>query len=157
MSNITKSEEDYNLFDWWKKAIIANYANFTGRARRKEYWMTTLANFIIILPIYILFIFSSLQMSETGEPSILFWITYAIFMLFALALMIPSIALVVRRLHDVGKSGWFYLLGIIPFVNFYVLYLVWIADSQNGENKWGPNPKGIGNQNNLNQIGVQEE
>lgn len=158
MNNLNvKSEENYNMFDWWKKAIIHNYTNFSGRARRKEYWYTALANIIILLPIYLLMLFSVFQMEKTGEPSILFWVCYGLIILYGLAVFIPGLALIARRLHDTGRSGWYYLLAFIPFVGFIIILVFFVEDSKPGENKWGPNPKGVGNSNQLNQIGMKED
>lgn len=161
MNNQTvKSEENYNLFDWWKKAYIDNYANFKGRARRKEYWFTTLANLIIILPIYFLLMFSVFSNPESfnnGDVPVTFWIGYGLIILYSLVTFIPNLALIARRFHDVGKSAWHYLIAFIPFVGIIYIIIQFVTDSQNGENQWGDNPKGIGNQNSLNKIGVQEE
>lgn len=66
-----------------------------------------------------------------------------IYVLYALVSIIPSLAVGVRRLHDVGKSGWFYLIGLIPLIGSIWLLVLFFTDSQPGTNKWGPNPKSI--------------
>ncbi|MBE6293284.1 MAG: DUF805 domain-containing protein [Bacteroidales bacterium] len=98
------------------KSVFSNYANFSGRARRSEYWYFVLFSLIIgLIPIVNLIV--------------------------GLISIIPSIAVCVRRLHDIGKSGWWLLLCLIPIVN--LILLVWYCtDSQPGENQWGANPKG---------------
>ena len=63
--------------------------------------------------------------------------------IFALALLVPSIALAVRRLHDIGKSGWWYLIVFIPIIGILVLLYFFVLDSQPGSNQYGPNPKGM--------------
>ncbi|WP_343562849.1 DUF805 domain-containing protein [Sphingobacterium sp.] len=112
--------------DWFLKVVRDNYANFEGRARRKEYWMFFLANVLIGLVFGIL-----------GRVTSLF--TY-ISGLISLALLIPSIAVAVRRLHDTNKSGWFLLLIFIPFVNLYLIYLL-LIEGDKGPNQYGPDPK----------------
>ena len=98
------------------KIVFSNYANFSGRARRSEYWYFVLFSLIIsLIPIVNLIV--------------------------GLISIIPGIAVCVRRLHDIGKSGWWLLLCLIPIVN--LILLVWYCtDSQPGENQWGANPKG---------------
>lgn len=73
--------------------------------------------------------------------------------LFCLAVLIPALAVGVRRLHDVGKSGWMMLVGLIPFVGGIWLLVLYCTDSQYGENQWGPNPKGFGNSSDIGEIG----
>ena len=78
---------------------------------------------------------------DSDSPGFLFYLAYALLMIYSLAVFIPSLAVTVRRLHDVGKSGWFYLIGLIPLVGPIIL-LVWFAtDGQPGTNQWGVNPK----------------
>lgn len=117
-----------DLIENFKFVVMENYANFKGRARRHEFWMFILANLIIsaICPVFAFLGKNMTMLIISGFVS--------------LALFIPSIAVGVRRLHDTGKSGWFYLLVTIPIANLYVLYL-FITDSQVGENKYGQDPK----------------
>ncbi|MBZ9713213.1 DUF805 domain-containing protein [Deinococcus multiflagellatus] len=130
------------------KVIKNNYANFRGRARRREFWMFTLINTIILvllmLPWYPAYI-SSMSQGETGLPfgagglAGIFSILYAVY---TLAMILPTLAVTVRRLHDTGKSGWWYLLNLIPFGSIVILVFT-VLDSEPGANKWGPNPKGL--------------
>lgn len=129
------------MIDWYKKAVFENYANFSGRARRSEYWYYTLCNVIISFVMYILVIISVAIGSDGESPGILFYLIYGILMLYALATFIPSLAVVVRRLHDTGKSGWYYLIGLIPLVGAILVIIALVTDSQPGSNQWGPNPK----------------
>lgn len=102
------------------RLFFTRYADFKGRSRRSEYWyaslFTTLVGFLIglILP--------------------------DIVPIWSLAILCPSLALCVRRLHDVGKSGWWYLAGFIPLVGL-ILLLIWFAKDSTEDNIWGPNPK----------------
>ncbi len=138
---IKKLESEYNMLDWWKKVVFENYANFSGRARRSEYWYFTLFNIIIFVPLVILFVVFADSGGNSEAISLIFMI---FFIIAALALFIPSIAVAVRRLHDTGKSGWWYLIGVIPIVSYVgsiVLLVFYCMDSEPGSNKWGLNPK----------------
>jgi len=117
------------------------YAKFDGRASRSEFWYFALFFFIgsfIFGMIDALIVNPMLGATpaQMGQGGILQFI-------FALALMVPSIALAVRRLHDIGKSGWWYLIVFIPIVGVLVLLYFFVLDSQPGSNQYGPNPKGM--------------
>ena len=118
----------------WYLKVLKQYADFSGRARRKEYWMFFLFNFIISYGLTIL--------TGVTENSIFAIISSV----YSLAVLIPSIAVGVRRMHDAGKSGWFLL---IPIYNLILA----CTDSEAGSNKWGPNPKNNGDQ--INEIGTE--
>ena len=113
----------------WYLECLRQYGYLNGRARRSEYWYFNLINLIIVLAID--FIFTPIL----GFSSII------IIRLYALAVFMPSVAVTVRRLHDIGKSGWFILLALIPLVGAIVLLIFYCTDSEPGENQWGPNPK----------------
>ena len=135
------------MIEWYKKVVFENYVNFTGRARRSEYWYFVLCNFLITMIFYIPLLatggMDAMNMQGGESPSGLFWLFYILLMLYGLATFLPNLGVTVRRLHDVGKSGWYYLIILIPFVG-PIIMLVWLAtDSQPGTNKWGPNPKEI--------------
>lgn len=123
---------------YWYLKCWKQYIDFQGRARRKEYWVFTLVNIIIYLLFYILSF--SMMYDSSG---ILFLMTSIIFFLYAVAIILPSIAVAVRRLHDTGRSGWWYLLNVIPLVGSICLLVLLCLDSEPGENQWGENPKGI--------------
>lgn len=112
-----------------------NYANFSGRARRTEYWMFVLFNTLISL----LILGISFALMEVLNTEVFF----LIYVLYALAVMIPSIALSIRRIHDVGYSGWMFLLCLVPFVGGIILLVFYLLDSQPGDNRFGPNPKSV--------------
>lgn len=114
------------------KAFYKNYFNFSGRALRSEYWWPQV--FFILL--YVIMFAGAALLGETIGG---FWVI--VIFLVILASIIPSISVTVRRLHDSDKSGWFYLLGLIPFVGFYILYLV-IIKGTDGPNRFGPDPLG---------------
>ncbi|TVR39932.1 MAG: DUF805 domain-containing protein [Cryomorphaceae bacterium] len=113
--------------------VLKNYATFTGRARRKEYWMYVL--FYILFSIGVNIIDNVLGTTDPESG-----VGY-LGGLYSLALLIPSLAVGARRLHDTGKTGWLMLLVLIPVIGWIVLLIFFIQDSQPGENKYGPNPK----------------
>jgi uncharacterized membrane protein YhaH (DUF805 family) len=125
----------------WYFKVLKQYADFSGRARRKEYWMFIL--FYMIFGTVAMILDKMLgttfrtTFSFSGQPLGYGWI----YLIYILATILPALAVGVRRLHDIGKSGWNYLLGLIPLVGAIIL-LVWACkESQSGENKWGLNPK----------------
>jgi uncharacterized membrane protein YhaH (DUF805 family) len=115
--------------------VLKKYAVFGGRARRKEYWMFVLWNLIIYVVLgFVLGIIGKAINSQM--PMVLAY-------LYALAVLIPNLAVSVRRLHDTGRSGWWLLIGLVPLVGAIVLLVFTVMDSMPGENKYGPNPKGV--------------
>jgi uncharacterized membrane protein YhaH (DUF805 family) len=120
--------------DWYLK-VIKNYAVFSGRARRKEYWMFVLFNIIFCIAAIILDNILGTAIKGVG---------YGLFYcLYGLAVLIPSLAVSVRRLHDIGKGGWFILICLIPIIGAIWLLVLFCTDSKPGENKYGPNPKEV--------------
>ena len=117
----------------WYLAVIKKYAQFSGRARRKEYWMFFLFNTIFSI------VASILDNIVFGTSIEGFGYIYILYVLFAI---IPSLAVGVRRLHDIGKSGWWLLISLIPIVGLWLLVLL-ITDSQHGTNQYGSTPKEV--------------
>lgn len=116
----------------WYFEVLKKYAVFSGRARRKEYWVFTLVSVVVSI---ILGIFDgALGFREPGE-------TGPLRAVYSLVVLIPSLAVAVRRLHDTGRSGWWILIGLIPCVGFIILIVFFVQDSQPGPNEYGPNPK----------------
>jgi uncharacterized membrane protein YhaH (DUF805 family) len=115
----------------WFLEALKKYAVFSGRARRKEYWMYALFVGIIYI---VLAIIVGVSKSSAG---------IAILGVFYLAILLPSLAVGVRRLHDIGKSGWWLLFGIVPLVGGITLLIFSCMDSQPGPNQYGPNPKEV--------------
>lgn len=112
--------------EWYLKVMRENYANFSGRARRSEYWYFFLFNALFLIVLAIL--------SAITGIFFLFYIVYII------AMIIPSLAVAVRRLHDTGKSGWLVLLGLIPLGGL-VLLVFYCIEGDRGPNEYGPDPK----------------
>lgn len=125
--------------NWYLEVIKNNYANFSGRARRKEYWMFTLVNTIIITVLYTILI-SSVDM-YTGEMSTLGSIAGIIIGIYSLAIIIPSLAVTIRRFHDQDKSGWMFLLAFIPAVGGLIVFVFMCLEGTKGDNRFGPDPK----------------
>ena len=129
--------------EWYLKVVRDNYANFEGRARRKEYWMFALFNMFIIIPLYV---FSMYLVAEHNS-----FIGLIIYFIYSLAVLIPSLAVVVRRLHDIDKSGWMILISFIPFIGGIWLLILLVTEGTIGSNQYGRNPKG--GTEDINQIG----
>lgn len=125
----------------WYVKVLKNYTNFTGRSRRKEYWMFVLINTVISIILKVLDEVFGLKYGGLEDNGVLETI-------YSLAVIVPYLAVGVRRMHDVGKSGWYLL---IPIYNLILA----CTDSESESNKWGDNPKGIGNDRMINQIGKE--
>lgn len=122
------------VFGWYLKCL-KQYADFEGRARRKEYWMFALVNFLISL---------ALGYMEKAFHMTLFGSDFGIIStLYSLFVFVPGLAVAIRRLHDINKSGWWYLLMLLPIIGWIWLIVLFCKDSTPGSNQWGPNPKGI--------------
>ena len=120
------------MFDWYYKVIL-NYTNFSGRARRQEYWYFTLINALISIAIT----FADALMG-TYNPALgagFFGIIYG------LAVFIPTLAVTFRRLHDTGRSGWWLLILIVPLLGALIMLVFLLLDSNSGPNRYGENPK----------------
>ena len=134
-----KHESSYNMIDWWKKVVLKNYANFNGRARRAEYWYFTLANILLLIPFYILGVVGAA--SDSSGLSIL---GLGIYIVLVLGTIIPTLAVAVRRLHDLNKSGWYYFIALIPLVGSIILLVWFCTDGDRATNNYGDDPKNPG-------------
>ena len=121
----------------WYLKVLKQYADFSGRARRKELWMFFLFNIIFAIVAMVLDNVLGLTFNLYGQSLGYGWL----YLIYCLAVFIPGLAVAVRRLHDIGKSGWNYFIGLIPLVGAIILLVWFCKDSQAGENKWGVNPK----------------
>lgn len=128
------------MIEMYKKAVFENYANFNGRATRSEYWYFALANLSVL--VFLLVFGGILGAIFASENAIGQGVVcgYIIYMLYSLAVMIPGIAVFVRRMHDIDKSGWNFLLAIIPF-GAIVLLVFLFTEGTRGTNKYGDDPK----------------
>jgi uncharacterized membrane protein YhaH (DUF805 family) len=127
----------------WYMEVLRKYADFNGRARRTEYWMFTLFNILIYMGLGILAFAAIALMGRSSSNSAAVLLVVAPIWLYGLAVIIPGLAVSVRRLHDTGRSGWFILVAFIPFVGGIILLVFTCMDSQPGPNLYGPNPKGV--------------
>ena len=116
--------EDYYI------GVLKKYAVFSGRARRAEYWYFFLFSLLIGIALGVV---SAVIGDSKGTLGTLY----------SVAVFIPGLAVSVRRLHDIGKSGWMLLLSLIPIIGAIWIFFLMIEDSNPGENKYGPNPKGM--------------
>lgn len=117
----------------WYLKVLKQFADFTGRARRKEYWMFVLFNLIFAIAAMILDNILGISIEGIGYGPI--------YGLYILATLIPGIAVSVRRLHDIGKSGWMFLIVLIPVIGAIWLLVLMATDSNPGANQYGPYPK----------------
>jgi uncharacterized membrane protein YhaH (DUF805 family) len=126
----------------WMLMPLKRYADFNGRSRRKEYWMFALFTFIVYIVLYAL-MFMGMDY-ETGQPGVLGMLAMGLLGLFALGVLVPSIAVAVRRFHDQDKSGWFVLLALIPFIGGLILLVFMCLEGTRGPNRFGEDPKAGG-------------
>lgn len=119
------------MFEWYLK-VLKQYADFKGRARRSEYWYFALVNAIIS---FVLGIVDSAIGSETGF----------IGGIYSLFVLVPSLAVAVRRLHDTNRSGWWMLIALTGIGIFVLLYW-YILEGDQGRNEYGADPKGLGSE-----------
>ena len=117
----------------WYLQALKKYAVFSGRARRKEYWFFILIYLIIVVVLSVVdgFIGTAISGASIGILTLIY----------ILAMLIPTIAVVVRRLHDTGRSGWWFFIQLVPLVGAFILLYFMVCDSQPGQNAYGPNPK----------------
>jgi uncharacterized membrane protein YhaH (DUF805 family) len=124
----TIKESDMGFFDWYLKCIKQHYADFEGRARRTEYWMFFLVNVIIAVVIGIIGRIIHVPIIAS---------------LYSLAVLVPGIAVGVRRLHDTGKSGWWWLIALIPLIGTIWIIILFATNGDQGSNQYGADPKAV--------------
>ena len=132
---------------------LRKYADFEGRARRSEFWLFALFCVAVVFGLSILSMILSVVAAavtgEAGQPSdaaggaaaVVSIATWSLIGLFLLAMIIPGLAVRVRRLHDIGCSGWFILIGLIPGLGGLALFVMSLLDGTSGPNEFGPDPK----------------
>ncbi len=111
----------------WYVSVLKKYTVFTGRAHRQEYWMFVLFNVIVSLAI-------AFVEQIAGIPGI-------VSILYTLGVLLPSIAVGIRRLHDTDRSGWWLLVALVPLLGAVILLIFFVQDSKPGSNQYGANPK----------------
>lgn len=124
------------------RRCIGKYADGSGRARRKEYWYFVLFHLLILMgPIVLLTVISGMAGEEPSDPVALLMGLFGIVVGLAyLFFVLPGIAVLIRRFHDVGLSGWLVLLGLIPYVGAFITFIITLLPSESRPNKHGPIP-----------------
>ncbi len=122
----------------WIEAITQNYANFRGRATRTQFWMFTLVHMLIIIALQVMMgaLTPAPGSVDGGAAAGIFGLLVLVYIL---GTLVPSLAITARRLHDSGRSAWWYLLSLIPVIGLVVL--VFFCLDSDADNKWGLNPK----------------
>ena len=115
----------------WYVEVLRKYAVFDGRARRREYWMFQLCQLLIVIALSIVDALIGRMISHAGVLA----------NLYGLATLVPGLAVLVRRLHDTNRSGWYFFLCLIPLVGIIILIVFLAQDGEPGPNVYGPNPK----------------
>ncbi len=145
--------EQFKLY--YLDSITDRYAQFSGRASRSEFWYFILFNFIVSIILSVLdnvlgtnytyeVVAVTPVIADTGVASTAMTQTIGyLSTLYGLALIIPGISVSVRRLHDIGKSGWWLFISLIPIIGLFVLLFFYVKDSQEGRNEYGENPKEV--------------
>ena len=122
------------FMDAVKNAIMNNYANFSGRASRSEFWWFSLFNFLISIPAVMIDLIIGIEVVPGYGP-------FASILI--IALLLPNMGLVVRRLHDTGRSGWWYFIALVPCVGIIILLVFTIMDGEPHPNAYGEVPTNI--------------
>ncbi len=120
----------------WYLRVWQRYAEFTGRSRRIEFWTFTLYNIAIFAVLYL----ASVGFALVKQPEMGAFMYFAYFA-YALAALVPYIACTVRRLHDIGRSGWWILISLVPLAGAIVLLVMMAINGTRGPNQYGPDPK----------------
>lgn len=126
------------------KLFFVNYVNFSGRSRRSEYWYAILGIYIVEFLLYMVAgtgVFMASLGGDAGTIVASATVPSILLILFSLAIMIPSLSLTIRRYHDIGKSGWWIFISLVPCIGTILTLIFMCTDSQPGMNQWGPNPK----------------
>lgn len=132
----------------WMLMPYRRYADFSGRSRRKEYWMFTLFSVIVSLILVALLFAGGMGNIDpnTGEPQMgaMAYLAMILLVVWGLGSIVPSIAVQVRRFHDQDKSGWFVLIGFIPYVGGLIVLVFMCLEGTRGPNRFGSDPKDPG-------------
>lgn len=119
--------------------VLRQYSDFTGRARRKEYWMYQL--FVGLMMFGLIVVFGGLAALTSSQT--LGYLMIGVIAIIGLGLMIPTLAVTTRRLHDTGRSGWWQLISLVPYVGGFVVLVFCILEGNPGPNQYGPDPKAL--------------
>lgn len=134
------------MIESYKNTVFKNYANFRGRARRSEYWYFVLMNIIIAVG-FLMPMFWFSEVHAVIGPWTIFGIS-----VYVIAMILPTFALISRRLHDIGKSGWYYLVRFIPVIGPIWFLIMMCTAGDVGSNQYGADPKQINDE--IDEIGI---
>ena len=126
----------------WMLMPLKRYADFSGRSRRKEYWMFTLGLVILYSLIIGVMLATAGADPEGAGLGLMSGTSLIVIVVLLLALIIPSLAVTVRRFHDQDKSGWFVLINFIPYIGGIIVLVMMCLEGTRGPNRFGPDPKG---------------
>ena len=123
------------------KSVFSKYATFSGRARRSEFWWFVLANWVVSSVVYAVTVGPTVvpSMSNNGE-TVAVGASSSVYGLYSLALFLPALAVAVRRMHDVSKSGWYLLMALIPLIGWIFPLVAAVKEGDTGPNGYGPDP-----------------
>ena len=119
----------------WYLKVLKKYATFSGRARRREYWLFFLVSILITFVLAIIDVGTGQFDEEVGYG--------LLSTVYSVAVLLPGIAVSVRRLHDIGRTGWWLLVAFVPLLGALILLVFMLSDGQAGDNPYGPSPKAI--------------
>ncbi|HSQ70181.1 MAG TPA: DUF805 domain-containing protein [Steroidobacteraceae bacterium] len=119
----------------WYLGVFSKYADFGGRARRKEFWYFTLANTLIVVALAVVDLWADLVHRPSGFAFLSGF--------YSIGVLVPGLAVAVRRLHDTDRSAWWLAIAFVPLVGVFMLLYFYVQDSSPGGNRYGPNPKGV--------------
>lgn len=126
----------------WMLMPLRRFAEFSGRSRRKEYWMFYLLNLLIGLFVGLVFLIGYVAgMGQTAMDTYLMPVVY-LACLYSLVALIPGLAVTIRRLHDTDRSGWNILWGVVPAIGAFILLYFYVTPGMRGANRFGPDPLG---------------
>lgn len=136
-----------NMIDWYKKCLL-QYADFYGRARRKEFWFFALVNTLIVVAVEIVLVaampWDRPNAPDPSDPTALpVWgiVLWVILEIYNVAVFVPNLAVTVRRLHDTDRSGWWLLMYLLPLAGPIVMLVFLATDGTDGPNRFGPDPQ----------------
>jgi len=126
----------------WMLMPLRRYADFSGRSRRKEYWMFVLLNMLISAFVGLTFLVGYYGGMSQTEMDMYLMPILVLACVLGLAFLVPGVAVTIRRLHDTDRSGWNLLCGLVPLIGAFMLLVFYITEGTPGPNRFGTDPKG---------------
>lgn len=122
------------------KSVFSKYATFQGRASRSEYWYFYLFNILLEIGLLIVGFILGAILGDSAGAFAGMGFAYVLLCIYGLIILIPNISVFVRRMHDIGRSGWWYWIAFVPIVGAIVLLVFLLTGSDRGDNQYGPDP-----------------